>query len=87
MRFFTDQVEKSGLITGSRLAASEVLELDELEVIVFGLPCQMYPCLIRTLCLAELELPLVKVVQSANLKATNILQLASREVLRKFRVL
>ena len=33
LRFFTDQVEKGGLITGSRASAADVLGLDELEVI------------------------------------------------------
>jgi len=32
MRFFTDQVEKSGVITGARTGATENLKLDELEV-------------------------------------------------------
>ena len=32
MRFFTDQVEKSGVITGARTGVTENLKLDELEV-------------------------------------------------------
>jgi hypothetical protein len=32
MRFFTDQVEKSEVITGARTGATENLKLDELEV-------------------------------------------------------
>ena len=34
LRFFTDQVDKSGLITGLRTSTADTLELDELEVIL-----------------------------------------------------
>lgn len=32
LRFFTDQVEKAALITGSRTSATESLDLDGMEV-------------------------------------------------------
>lgn len=32
MRFFTDQVEKAGAITGGRSGAADPLNMDELEV-------------------------------------------------------
>lgn len=32
MRFFTDQVEKSGVITGARSGSVDPLNMDELEV-------------------------------------------------------
>lgn len=46
MRFFTDQVEKSGVIPGARSGAVDTLNMDELEVCaIVILPlksCQAY---------------------------------------------
>lgn len=36
MRFFTDQVEKSGVIPGGRGGAVDTLNMDELEVWLYG---------------------------------------------------